>query len=194
MPSAVEIVNLALARIGQGAPIADLEEEGEPAEQASAALPFARDDVLRAYTWPFATRRVTLAAISGVDSTPWGYAYRVPTDCIRAIDLPVAGSTTPVPFEKGGDDSGELILTNLSPAILRYTTRVENLSLWPSQVASVLAWRLAAELATTIARDGNRADAMMVRYGRALNEAVAFAAGEAEAPPEPTPHFIAART
>jgi hypothetical protein len=194
MPSAVEIVNLALARIGQGAPIASLDEEGEPASQAKAVLPFARDDVLRAYAWPFATRRVSLAIISGVDATPWGYAYRVPSDCVRVTDLPVSTSVEAVPFEIGGDDSGGLILTDLTPATLRYVTRVENLSLWPSQVAGVLAWYLAAELATTIARDGNRADAMRARARVALSEAVAWAAGEAQASPEPTPHFIAART
>jgi len=194
MPSAVEIVNLALARIGQGAPIASLDEASEPASQAKAVLPFVRDDVLRSYAWPFATRRVSLAIVSGIDATPWAYAYRLPSDCVRAIDLPVSSALPAVPFEIGGDDSGQLLLSDLTPATLRYVTRVENLSLWPSMAASVLAWYLAAELATTIARDGNRADAMRARGRAALSEAVAFAAGEAQAQPEPTPYFIAART
>ena len=194
MPSAVEIVNLALARIGQGAPIASLDEDSEPAVQANAVLAFARDDVLRAHAWPFATRRVSLAVVSGSDATPWTYAYRTPSDCIRAIDLPVSASVEAVPFESAGDDAGGLILSNLSPATLRYVTRVENLALWPSQVAGVLAWKLAAELATTIARDAGRADAMLARYRMALSEAIAWAAGESQPEPEPTPHFIAART
>lgn len=193
MPSAVEIVNLALVRIGQGAPIAAIDEDSEPAAQASAVLPFVRDEVLRAALWPFATRRVTLGSVPDVDATPWTYAYRVPSDCIRAIELPVAASVDRVPFEKAGDDSGELILTDLSPATLRYIARVENLALWPTQAASALAWKLAAELATTIARDAGRADAMLVRYRQTLAEVVAWDAGESTPQPEADPHFIAAR-
>lgn len=194
MPSAVEIVNLALARLGQGAPIASLDEESEPAIQANAVLPFCLDEVLRATDWHFATRRVTLALVVGADPTPWDYAYRVPSDCLRVIDLPVITSTEQVPFELAGDDSGELLLTDLNPATLRYITRVDNLALWPSQVAGALAWLLAAELATTLARDNTRADRLTGRYGKALNEAIALAAGEARQRPDADPHFIAART
>jgi hypothetical protein len=195
MPSAVEVVNLALSRIGQGAPISSLDEASEPAVQASAALPFVIEDVLCAYAWPFAIRRASLALVSGAISDPWTYAYRLPTECVRAIELPYIGipGRRGAPFDIEGDDSGRLVLTNLEDATLRYVGRVSNLGAWPSIVSGVLAWRLAAELATTIARNAGQSDACMIKYGKALSEAVAWCAGESQPYPDALPESIQAR-
>lgn len=192
MASEIEIVNLALVRFGEGAPIASLDEASEPAQQARAALPFVRDFVLHAYNWPFAQRRVSLALVPAADPSPWAYAYRLPPDCLTANEIGPA-STDPIPFELTGDADGQLVLIDHHPATLRYTARIEALALLPPLVASLVAWRLGAEIARALSRESPAADRCLAGYRMELPEAVAHAERQRHARPDPLPASILAR-
>ncbi len=114
MAAELDIVNLALVRLGQKT-IASLSEGSVAARTASAIWDMTRQDVLRAFPWNFATRYLHKLALSGNYNNPpmpecsnqlpqtdipvtppnpnlpwppdYTYAYQVPTDCLKAIKV-----------------------------------------------------------------------------------------------------------
>jgi len=48
----------------------------------------AREEVLTAHNWPIAKKTVALVAASDVPPDEWDYAYTIPTDLLKLIDLP----------------------------------------------------------------------------------------------------------
>ncbi len=197
MASETDICNLALLRIGQGSRIASLDEESEPADLCELLLPLARDDTLRAWSWPFASRRQDLALVEEEPSTDWAYSYRVPSDYLVAIRIiPTDGRNgrARIPFEVEGDNTGGLLFTDQTDAVLHYIARVENAGLFPPDFVDALAWRLAMDLAEPLARDQGRAEKAERNWKRALERAQANAANEVLNRPEPDSGLEDART
>jgi hypothetical protein len=169
--SAIDICNLALSRIGQGVPIASLTEASEPAVQCNALLPIMRDLVLGDADWSFARRTVALALVAEDPTPTWGYSYRAPSTCRRALYL--EPEQIRIPWAQAGDDSGDLIYTDVEDAVLVYTEQVTNLGLWSTHAADALAWRMGADLALVLARDAGRAEDCRKQYQAAILRASA---------------------
>jgi hypothetical protein len=140
--SDVEICNRALDAIGAQV-ITSLTEGTRPAGLCLRYFPQVRDDVLRSHPWNCALKRSALAA----DATPpiFGYEsrYTLPSDCLRV--LRVEGDVDPLTdwqVEAGG------IVTNLgAPLYILYVRRVTESGLLDPMLVSVIAARLAMELA-----------------------------------------------
>lgn len=198
--SAVSICNWALSRIAISRTINDLLEASQGAVTCNLFYEQVRDEVLRAWPWPFATRHATLALVD--ENNPaydWIYSYRMPSLCLRILLIRAAAgyNLTPSPelsyypspylgpaydqgepFEVAGDDQGWLILTNTPEARITYTARVVDPSRFAPDFASCLAWKLAAEIAAPLSQSGALSDRANREYAAAIQRAGAVAASE----------------
>lgn len=82
----VDICNRALYRVGSKVRLSSLDtstsEEGKACSFLYAQV---RDEVLASFPWAFATKRVTLAPLSGVTRSGWAYAFDLPADCVAPL-------------------------------------------------------------------------------------------------------------
>lgn len=180
MSSVVEIANMALSRIGNGQRIDSLDENTTQAEQCNAFYEHSRDFVLRAdCDWGFATAYSNLARVEVSPTTEYLYAYAVPIDCLRirrivnqgwpVIDWPYCNAHANLParltnYRVINGTSNRLIATNAETVDLEYTLRVEAPELFDPVFTSALAWKLAANIAPSIAKDAGIASMCEQQY------------------------------
>src|SRR5690242_389598 len=84
MSNAVKICNLALSNIGQSDSIASIDEASTAARMCKLWFDQSRDAVLQEFPWPFATKAIALAQLTGDPPPGWGFAYAYPNDCLFA--------------------------------------------------------------------------------------------------------------
>lgn len=148
----VDIANLALANLGDDATIASLDPpEGSPqSEHCARFYPLARDVLLEAHPWGFATRRITPALLTTTNDA-WTYQYRLPADCVRVIGVLPDGyqrdDQAHLFFEIESDADGDVLLTNTSGATLRYVTRLTDPTRYSAAFTQALAWLLSSYIA-----------------------------------------------
>jgi hypothetical protein len=184
--SKVEVCNIALARIGASQTIADIDEESESAAACALFFDICLEATLRDWAWPFANRTADLAQVAAAPNSDWGYSYRLPVDCVRAIRIRTGdrNDTVPPPFEATTDSSGGLLFCDLEAVELQYTGLVTTPSLWQADFISALAWRLAWEIAAPLARSDSQRDRAARAYVQAVTRAEATASNERQADPE----------
>ncbi len=176
MASEVDIVNLALSRLGDRATVSSIDPPEGSAQAAHAArfYPVARDALLEMHTWAFASRRATLALLAGAPPSQWLYAYEMPADALRAIAVTSSDATddysaalpqpynqigapypetatglyTPQPYvlESLGDGTA-VVYTNQIDAVLRYTALITDTTRFSPLFTDTLSWLLASHLA-----------------------------------------------
>ena len=168
MASVVSICNLALSNIGKDN-IAALTDAGAEARACSQFYEQARDTMLQAYPWRFAGVTVSMAEITNLKLGQWGYAYQRPTDCLKVRWLRPAYSEDEPALSKQDELAypyeieGQTVYANLSPAFLRYTSRMTDPSVFPPLFVEALSWSLAVRLAMPLTRDPKvRADAWQI--------------------------------
>lgn len=168
MASVVSICNLALSNIGKDN-IQALTDAGAEARACSQFYEHTRDVLLQGYPWRFAGVSVALAEITNDRLGKWSKAYQRPTDCLKVRWVrPAYSEDEPalteheelsIPYEAEGD----AIYCSLSPAFLRYTSRVVDPSKFSPLFVDALAWHLSVRLAMPLTRDPKvRADAWQV--------------------------------
>ncbi len=137
------LANLALGHIGM-ARIMDLSENTVTAEHVRRMWDATRDNLLRAYPWNFAVRRVQLTASATAPAFEYSYAYPLPSDYLRVLEVngcpPGVGS---VPYEIEGVE----VLTNLTTCKLRYLRRIEQVSAWDANFCELFGYELAKSIA-----------------------------------------------
>ena len=149
MSTKTEIANIALSHLGVGKEIANLETENS--QEANAMRRFydiAREQVLRDFNWPLATKEVALGLVASNPTTEWAYSYRYPSDCIklRRIFSGIRNDSrqTRVPFKLVRDAIGRLIYTDMTDAMMEYTYSEVDASRFTPDFVQALACRLAA--------------------------------------------------
>ena len=202
-----QICSVGLLRIGERQVIDDLNASSAPARNCKSLYPLALAALLEEFKWKFATRRATLAqlAIAGVSVTRdgWGSVYSLPGDC-AVVHYIYPGTTNPssdarIPFERElADDAGGLpsipvLLTNLSPASLVYTSNKVPTALFPGLFADALAWRMAYELALALAVKPAVGEKMLREYGVAWKKAAASDLRQSQQAPPPDSSFVRGR-
>jgi len=152
MASDVDIINLALARLGDEATVASVSppEGSAQAEHAARFYPIARDSLLESHSWRFATRRAPLAQLSQT-SWNWNLVYAVPNNLLKLLSvLPVTApdEAQTCEYELASDASGvAVIYTNQQAASARYIARVTDSAQFSPLFIDALAWLLASYLA-----------------------------------------------
>ena len=177
MPSVVDICNLALAHLGDDANVASIDppEGSAQAEHCARFYPISRDSLLQMHNWNFASKRVTLAAVT-MPYHQWKYAYAAPADMMVAVavlppeaendyatkftpsDYPywnanytpivAAGQYVPQRFSVEMDTAGnKVIYTDQDGALLRYQALVSDPTKFDPLFTLSLSWHLASMLA-----------------------------------------------
>lgn len=209
MASEVQICQLALSHIGSYK-IDSLTEASKEAEECARLYPFVRDAVLEDMPWSFASKRATLAALSE-EYPGWDFAYAYPSDCIYPIEIyddshAAAGAyydeETELYVKKGkvafvtgvnAALSQRIVLTNKEDAILIYTARVTNPTLFSSMFIKAVSYYLAGELALPLLGDLKVQASMEKKYTALQGEAQALNANEGHEDPTDDNTFVAAR-
>jgi hypothetical protein len=175
--SEVEIVNVALSRIGHtdlledtGVDLEALEDGTDNPALEQAILHYARqrDAVLRRFPWPFATLREKLVELPDERRSDWEHAFAVPTDSLAVREVLVPGLRNPRPDQRvahriearrGAPDSkgmrpviGQVILCDEDAIEIRHTVRVLNPAAFPVDFDGALATALAAQFASSLVK------------------------------------------
>ena len=181
----IEIINLALARIGVSS-IERIDEPSEAARQTKAFYDHVRRTVLRKFPWGFATRRLELAMISETPAA-YKYAYRQPTDALFIRRLYKSGSTKPWDqkhYKCVSDTSGRVIYTNEEFAEVEYTADIQDASLFDDSFIDAMSWKLAAEVAFPLTGRADLAANAVQGYNAYFTEAAGEDAAEGNEPEE----------
>jgi hypothetical protein len=185
MSSVVFICNLALSNIGKSN-ISDLNEASAEGKACKQFYAHTRDTLLQGYPWRWAGRTLSMAEITNNKPNRWDYAYQRPSDCLKIRRVADEMLLDYVPYElravkAGGFDysvEGSVIYTNLTPAFIEYTARIEDPIQFPPLFQDALAWHLAVRLAMPLTRDPKiRADAYQLAV-RVQGEAATADANE----------------
>lgn len=158
MASEVDICNTALGHLGDTGNIASLypPEGSAQAEHCARFYPMARDALLSAHPWNFATRREVLARLQ-ITVPGWSYAYAYPTDLLTALSVvhpdepdPSAHGlrTLPHPYVSETNALGaRVIYCNVPNAVLKGIFRVAATERFSPMFVTTLTWQLASMLA-----------------------------------------------
>lgn len=150
----VALASRALIRIG-AAPITSFDDGTAESEIAGALFAPARDALLSAYAWGFATGQLALTQLETAPIADFDYAYQLPTDFLRALSAGTGarGRGLRYRLNKGAlhTDSNQVILT--------YVFRPEEEE-FPPYFDQALIARLAAEFTIPITENTSRAETL----------------------------------
>ena len=175
MASRIDIINLALTRIGESR-IEELDEESKAADEARAIYDLLLDSELMANRWGFAQRRAALAVSA---TTPaWGYAYKyaVPADSLSVIYVDGQEPAALDDFRQSRFPTWQIegrdIVTDLAaPLKILYVARIENPDEWSAAFRIAFSFKLAEVLAVPIAADTGLRDRMAQAYEISIRDA-----------------------
>lgn len=193
MQTDVDICNIALGRIGVDRTITSLSEASKEARNCRRFYDLCRDEVLERMPWSFAARTAPLARLPDAVLLPnWAYQYAVPVDAVKILEVVPAGSVGEAssyygdccepwapprparnPFRRGVSADGAVaaILSNVPDAYAVYTARVENTAIYSTLFVSMLADRLAMELAMPMTVDPRWFGVAQQRFAASMMEA-----------------------
>lgn len=217
MASVVEICNSALLKIRSNS-INSLDESSVAAQACKLEYPTVRDQVLKDFDWGLNNTTKALQALT-VTVHGWAYTWRYPNDCLRINKL--MRDTEAISADSGGyvvsdqfdhrfraigspkikyrvvNANGEkVIVTNEPNLYINYRSRVEDTSLYNSDIVTAISYLLAANLSIVLAgvKDGRalRTDNLAL-YTAFKNQAQEDSADERDSTPEES-EFITIRS
>lgn len=207
MASEVDICNLALAYLGDSATVASIDppEGSAQSEHCARFYPVARDTLLSAHAWSFATRYEVMTQLQS-QAPGWQFAYVRPNDALTILEVLQEGAPALVSgqhdaqvnqYETGATAGGQLaIFTNAPRAGVRFVARERSTALYPALFVTALSWQLASMLAGPVIK-GEAGMAEAKRCAAVAQEYLAMAratdANQSRPEIKRTPMAIAAR-
>lgn len=185
MPGDVEIVNLALTKLGANS-ITSFTDAVKEAREPARIYEMQRDNEVRAHFWRFATARATLPALSTAPEFGYRTAYQLPVDCLRVIAVgDFAPGNSRWLYITGTDNEeyqveGNTIVTDNGissgqspPLRIRYSKRVTDATMFDACFVEALACKLAIELANALT-SATQADLQKFQLGyqKAISDAL----------------------
>lgn len=187
----IDIINLALTRLGQSS-VTSLTEGSTEAASAARVWGAALRATLEEFRWGFNTRRAVLPLKAEKPmGAAYAYAYGVPADLVRPYEIFQEDVTCdrPIPFLY----EGGLIYTDQPGAVLVYGALEESAEAFPPLFCDALAWRLASELAAPLTMKASLMEYASNRYELGIHRA-RTSAGNARHPRDDSiPGYIRAR-
>ncbi len=155
MPTEIEIVDLALRRIG-ASPVQSI--DNPKAEKPLAIYRAIRDDILSRYPWTCCRRTRALSRLTAAPTQHWAYAYQMPSDILGAPRAAYDQSECRVPFvdwelSLGPDGTAAKELHSNATAVwLRFGIAAPPAA-WPGYLLELVRLALMAEFALSIRED-----------------------------------------
>jgi hypothetical protein len=148
--SPVDVCNTALKRLGADS-IVDFTEGTDRAALCAQLYQPTVDRCLREHPWNFAQFRVTLAPLASVPAFGYAAQFALPTLplCLKVNRLDPAGSEYDIEntVDSQGNVTGKVIVCNEPLISIRYTGRIEDVTLWDASFTDYVAMSLAAQMA-----------------------------------------------
>lgn len=151
----VALCSRALMRIGC-APIASFDDGTAESEIAAALYAPARDALLSAYGWSFATGQMQLLKLEAAPLGDYENAFALPNDFLRAVSAGVASRGRGARYRL----SRGTLHTDANEVLLTYVFRPDEAEFPPFFTAALIA-RLAAEFCIPLTESTSRAEALM---------------------------------
>ena len=172
--SAITIASNALQQLGDD-PIASFSaSEGKRARLCGNLWPQVRDYLLRKHPWPCARKRDILAPESATPPFDWGFAFTLPGDWLRTIQVGNRGERIPHEVE------GRRIYADTNVLPLVYVWRNEDPALWDSLLCDLACAEMAARLAYPITQSASLAQLKRAEADQAMRIAKAIAGQDNE--------------
>lgn len=150
MASRTEIANLALGHFGQSR-ITDIGQDSPSAEAIRDCWNIARDSVLRAHHWNFATAEAVLSELADAPLVGWTHQFALPADFRRLISYNgVLAGTRDTDFSVRG---GKLV-SNSATAEIEYVKNVPECEAWDPDFVMAFSFALAELVAPRLSLDG----------------------------------------
>lgn len=173
--SKTKIFNIALSNLGVSAPIQNSIENNPTAILMNNYYELARDTVLEAHEWSFATayKELSISEENAPEGSKWAYNFTFPNDCIAPRAIIDLADRKEKKYEPATDSSGQkIILTNCNPCLLRYTRRVTNETFFTAAFVNALGFYLAYLSAQVIVGSGNKKNTNLQDYQLAIRQAI----------------------
>jgi len=162
--SALVLCSRALLRIG-AQPIASFEEGTAEAEVAASLYPAARDALLAAHPWSFATGQMVLPRLLDAPVADMEYAFQLPPSCLRVLsagNLRGRGATYRIHENRLHSNQNRIVLTYIfRPAETGF----------PPHFANALVSRLAADFCIPLTDSTSRAELLQRLAGSDFKDA-----------------------
>lgn len=185
MASDIDVVNSALSRLGEQ-PLLALSDPSPPGRLATRTYDDIRDALLREYPWNFATKRGSLAASPTAPAWGFAFAYTLPSDNLRLIEIENVGD------QDWRNESGTIVTDMTAPLNIRYIQLV-SVDAMDSTFREALAARLAMEWAEPLVQTTSVVNAMATLYRNKLQVARVADGQEDRQKVIDAPDFIDAR-
>lgn len=196
--SEVQVYNLALNAIGERSNISSPTEQSRPAEVCSLWYFPVRDQILSAAPWPEATKIAYPALLATADDTDgwleteprtgYSYVYALPSDALRPRYM---SDFSRFLFTNYNDQRA--LHSNTQDAILAYTSRLENIALWDSELQMAVVYGLAANICMPLSGKPSRAKVLAEKANELILAARVAAANANNESYESIPDWITAR-
>lgn len=169
MASVTSICNSALAKIGAGR-IISIDDPSEGAKLCKEQYTKNKEDLIAAHPWNFAIARVSLAQLPDAPVFQYKYAYQIPVDCLRVLQVNTSNS---VEWEREGSS----LVTDSDGVYIRYIKNVDE-SLFSPLFAEVLAVKLAYDISYSLVQSVQLREQLRNDYKEKLREARSYDAQE----------------
>lgn len=167
MTTDTDLANTALAYLGE-MPISSIEDlASKPARVCRQFAAGSIDEVLRMHRWNKATKRVTLNQDVTPPANGFAFAYILPPDFIRAMEVNQDEYRQDSEFY---EIEGNRLLSDHPSLILRYLFRIPIASADPL-LKEAIALRLASKVAVSLTGSSEKSTLMLQLFGKALAEA-----------------------
>lgn len=198
--TATNLANIALSHLGHGIEIQNLDSERSAEARACRRFfDLARQETLRSWCWPFATRFENLALVGMWPTCEWEFSYRYPANCLEIHKLlsGIRNDTriTREVFKIASDDQGRLIYTDKECAQCEYTYDYTNFNSWTSDFVLAFTFKLAALIAARITGGDpfKMGDKALANFSQVVMEARINGANEEQPDPVPDSEMVLAR-
>ena len=171
MASETDIANAALTKIGAST-ITSFSDGSKNANRIAIQYPFVRDDLLRRHNWNFSTKRLKLAQSATAPASEFDYAYPLPSDWIRTINVSDSDEgVTGLIYREEIVAMQRCLLVNADQVYLRYVADVTDPNAMPPDFKWALVVSLARSVAVSIANSNTMEDQLRSEAEIALNRA-----------------------
>lgn len=187
----VDLYNRSLSILGTRSTVTATNDGRTESKALNKVYAATRDGLLEMHDWPFA-RFTALLVAQPLLLAPanWAYAYARPATMLKTLYLLAPGAPPDrydgmpaIPYETaaaadaGGIDV-DVIFTDQSPAYMRYTKQVTDVTRFPPGFETALCTALAANIAVDVGKGANTAQALGRAFVGLFNIAAAKAANE----------------
>jgi len=148
--SLVDVASEALGQLGR-APISSLDDTDDPvAVQCKRYLLSLLRAMLRDHPWNFAKRRIALAQSATAPLSEWAYAYALPADCFRVLQV---NNSDRAVWEVEGRE----LLSDESTIVIEYIKWEDDPNRWDGMFYQCLVTSLTVRLAPALNTDKEKA-------------------------------------